>query len=50
MKIPKVIYGGSVNSKNISYLKNVKGVDGFLVGSASQNQNKFVDIIKKSIN
>ena len=50
MKIPKVIYGGSVNSKNISYLKNVKGVNGFLVGSASQNQNKFVDIIKKSIN
>ena len=49
MKNSKVLYGGSVNSKNILYIKKVKGINGFLVGSASQNQNKFVDILKKSI-
>ena len=45
-----VLYGGSVNPKNILYLKKVRGINGFLVGSASQNQNKFVDILRKSIN
>ena len=49
-KTIKVLYGGSVNSKNILYLKKIKGINGFLVGSASQNQNKFVDILTKSIN
>ena len=50
IKNPKVLYGGSVNSKNILDLKNIKDINGFLVGSASQDHNKFVDIIKKSIN
>ena len=44
------LYGGSVNSKNISILKNISGIDGFLIGSASQNSKKFIDIIKKTIN
>ena len=48
-KIP-ILYGGSVNDLNISKLKNVDGISGFLVGSASQNSKKFIDIIKKTIN
>ena len=48
-KIP-IFYGGSVNKKNISALKNVSGINGYLVGSASQNTKKFIDIIKKTIN
>jgi len=48
-KLP-ILYGGSVNNKNISNLKNIIGIEGFLVGSASQNPKKFIDIIKKTIN
>ena len=47
---PKIIYGGSVNSKNIDQLKVIPDIDGFLIGGASQNPKKFIDIIKKSIN
>ena len=36
--------------KNIKYLKNIKNINGFLIGGASQKQNKFIDIIKKTIN
>ena len=46
----KILYGGSVNQKNINILKNTKGIDGFLIGGASQTPNKFIDIIKKTIN
>ena len=46
----KVLYGGSVNSNNIEQLKLIHNIDGFLVGGASQNPNKFIDIIKKSYN
>ena len=49
-KNPKVLYGGSVNSKNISLLKSIKNLDGFLIGGASQNSKKFIDIINKSFN
>tara|TARA_B100001540_G_scaffold211699_1_gene186618 strand:+ start:59 stop:805 length:747 start_codon:yes stop_codon:yes gene_type:complete len=48
-KLP-ILYGGSVSSKNINSLKNISGINGFLVGSASQNSKKFIDIIKKTIN
>ena len=48
-KLP-ILYGGSVNNKNISNLKNIIGISGFLVGSASQSTKKFIDIIKKTIN
>tara|TARA_B100002019_G_C21136514_1_gene530967 strand:- start:145 stop:882 length:738 start_codon:yes stop_codon:yes gene_type:complete len=44
----KVLYGGSVNSENIIELKNIPNIDGFLIGGASQNSNKFIDIIKKT--
>ena len=44
----KVLYGGSVSPKNINQLKFIDNIDGFLIGGASQNQNKFIDIIKKT--
>ena len=50
LKNPKVIYGGSVNSKNINELKKISSINGFLVGGASQNSKNFIDIIKKTIN
>ena len=50
VKGSKVLYGGSVNNKNIKTLKNINNVDGFLVGGASQNSNNFIDIIKKTFN
>ena len=46
----KVLYGGSVNPKNINELKLIKNIDGFLIGGASQNPKKFIDIIKKTYN
>ena len=46
----KVLYGGSVNSKNIKNLKKVNNVDGFLIGGASQVSKNFIDIIKKTYN
>ena len=49
-KSPKVLYGGSVNSKNIKYLKEINNLDGFLVGGSSQNSKKFIDIVKKTYN
>ena len=50
LKNPKIIYGGSVNSKNIDELKKISSINGFLIGGASQNANNFIDIIKKTIN
>ena len=47
-KSPKIFYGGSVNPKNIKTLKEIDNIDGFLVGGASQNVNKFIDIVKKT--
>ena len=49
-KNPKIIYGGSVNSKNILELKKITLIKGFLIGGASQNAKNFIDIIKKTIN
>ncbi len=46
----KVLYGGSVSPKNIIQLKSIENIDGFLIGGASQNPKKFIDIIKKTYN
>ncbi len=46
----KVLYGGSVSPKNINQLKSIYNIDGFLIGGASQDPNKFIDIIKKTYN
>ena len=44
----KVLYGGSINPKNIGRLKDINNIDGFLIGGASQVSNNFIDIIKKT--
>ena len=49
-KSPKILYGGSVNANNVDKLKIIAGIDGFLVGGASQNPKNFIDIITKTIN
>ena len=49
-KLPKILYGGSVNPENVKSLKMIKDLDGFLVGGASQNPKKFIDIVKKTFN
>ena len=46
----KVLYGGSVNPKNINQLKSINNIDGYLIGGASQDPKKFIDIIKKTYN
>ena len=50
IKKPIIVYGGSVNDKNIINLKKINEIDGFLIGGASTNSKKFIDIIKKTIN
>ena len=45
-KSPKVLYGGSVNDKNISLFSSISEIDGFLIGGASQSSKKFIDIVK----
>ena len=49
-KSPKILYGGSVNPENIRNFKKITGIDGFLIGGASQNPKKFIDIVKKTYN
>jgi len=48
-KYPKILYGGSVNTNNADKLKKIPNIDGFLIGGASQNSKKFIDIIQKTI-
>ena len=43
---PIILYGGSVNSNNISIFSMINEIDGFLIGGASQSSKKFIDIIK----
>lgn len=45
VKIP-VLYGGSVNAQNASYLQTSKLIDGVLVGGASLKIDEFVAIIE----
>lgn len=42
----RIIYGGSVNEKNIKELNKIKEVQGFLVGGASLNTKAFLKIIE----
>ena len=46
----KILYGGSVNSKNVREIVKIQDIKGLLVGGASLKPKKFIDIIKKSIN
>ena len=36
-KTPKILYGGSVNPKNIGLFSSISQIDGFLIGGASQS-------------
>lgn len=42
----KVLYGGSVNSKNISQLMKIENLDGFLIGGSSLKPDEFLNIIE----
>lgn len=44
-----VLYGGSVNEKNIEELNKIKEIDGFLVGGASTDPKKFLKIIEVAV-
>jgi len=41
-----VLYGGSVDGNNVKMFKEIKEIDGFLIGGASKSSKKFIDIIK----
>ena len=41
-----VLYGGSVDGSNVEMFKEIKEIDGFLIGGASKSSKKFIDIIK----
>ena len=43
---PTVLYGGSVDESNVKMFKEIKEIDGFLIGGASKSSKKFIDIIK----
>jgi len=45
----RILYGGSVNENNAKDLISQKNVDGFLVGTASLNPEKFYKIITHSL-
>ena len=45
-KSPPVLYGGSVDGDNIDMFRQIKEIDGFLIGGASKSSKKFIDIIK----
>ena len=44
--VPAVLYGGSVDGKNIRQFKKLNEIDGFLIGGASKSDKNFIDIIK----
>ena len=43
---PAVLYGGSVDGSNVVMFKDIREIDGFLIGGASKSSKKFIDIIK----
>ena len=47
--LPRIVYGGSVNTDNISQISNLNNVDGVLVGNASMDCDKFCDIVMKVV-
>ena len=42
----KVVYGGSVNEKNVDEIAKIKSIDGVLVGGASTKYQEFIKIAK----
>ena len=46
----KIMYGGSINDKNIEKLNKINKLDGFLLGSISTIPDKFLKIIEVVVN
>ena len=46
----KILYGGSVDSKNVSDFLSLPEIDGVLVGGASVNKDEFKKIMEVSLN
>lgn len=42
---PRVLYGGSVNTQNFAAIRNLKEVDGALVGRASLDPQQFIALV-----
>ena len=42
----KILYGGSVNEKNVKDIAAVHFVDGFLIGGASLKAGSFINILR----
>ncbi|MBI4359334.1 MAG: triose-phosphate isomerase [Candidatus Nealsonbacteria bacterium] len=42
----RILYGGSVNEKNIKSFLGAAGMDGFLVGQASLNSSRFLRLLR----
>jgi triosephosphate isomerase (TIM) len=43
----KIIYGGSINSKNVKKFVNLEDMDGLLVGGASLKADEFFKVVKE---
>lgn len=43
-----LLYGGSVSDKNIAEISSINSCSGVLVGTASQNANNFLNLIKNA--
>ena len=43
----KVIYGGGINKENISIIKEIKDLDGILIGKGCTNIDSFISIINE---
>ncbi len=48
LPLVKILYGGSVNPENITSFISQSGIDGTLVGGASLEAQKFIELIKQS--
>ncbi len=42
----KIVYGGSINSKNVVGFLGLENIDGVLVGGASLDEGEFYDVVK----
>lgn len=46
----KIIYGGSINSKNVKEFTGLEDIDGLLVGGASLKADEFYKVVKAIVN
>ncbi|MBT4349558.1 triose-phosphate isomerase [bacterium] len=48
LPLVKIVYGGSVDSKNVASFTNIDVIDGALIGGASLDAKEFINLIKKA--